>query len=71
MAKRKNYDELIANIEGKIQDRKEQIKKLDAQLKELRAEQSEEKNRELLEMMEKRNISPQDAINVLNERFPG
>ena len=71
MAKKKNYEELIATIEQKIADRKEQVKKLEAQLKELREEQSAEKNRELLRILDERNISAQDAINVLNERFPG
>ncbi|MBQ9615390.1 MAG: protein kinase [Selenomonadaceae bacterium] len=71
MAKKKNYEELISTIEQKIADRKEQVKKLEAQLKELREEQSAEKNRELLRILDERNISAQDAINVLNERFPG
>ena len=71
MAKKKNYEERISTIEQKIADRKEQVKKLEAQLKELREEQSAEKNRELLRILDERNISAQDAINVLNERFPG
>ncbi len=71
MAKKKNYEELISTVEQKIADRKEQVKKLEAQLKELREEQSAEKNRELLRILDERNISAQDAINVLNERFPG
>ncbi len=71
MEKKKNYEELISTIEQKIVDRKEQVKKLEAQLKELREEQSAEKNRELLRILDERNISAQDAINVLNERFPG
>ena len=71
MAKKKNHEELVSTIEQKIADRKEQVKKLEAQLKELREEQSAEKNRELLRILDERNISAQDAINVLNERFPG
>ncbi len=71
MAKKKNYEELISTTEQKIADRKEQVKKLEAQLRELREEQSAEKNRELLRILDERNISAQDAINVLNERFPG
>lgn len=71
MAKKKNYEELISTVEQKIADRKDQVKKLEAQLKELREEQSAEKNRELLRILDERNISAQDAINVLNERFPG
>ncbi len=70
MAKQKNYEELISKIEQKIADKKEQVKKLEAQLKDIKAEQAVEKNREIMEIIEARNIPVQEVINFLNERFP-
>ncbi len=70
MAKQKNYEELISKIEQKIADKKEQVKKLEAQLKDIKAEQAVEKNREIMEIIEARNIPVQEVINFLNERYP-
>ncbi len=70
MAKQKNYEELISKIEKKIADKKEQVKKLEAQLKDIKAEQAVEKNREIMEIIEARNIPVQEVINFLNERYP-
>lgn len=71
MAKQKNYEELISKFEQKIADKKEQVKKLEAQLKDIKAEQAVEKNREIMEIIEARNIPVQEVIDFLNEKFPG
>lgn len=71
MAKQKNYEELISKIEQKITDKKEQVKKFEAQLKDLKAEQAAEKNRDIMRIIEERNVPVQEVINFLNEKFPG
>ena len=71
MAKQKNYEELISKIEQKITDKKEQVKKFEAQLKDLKAEQAAEKNKDIIRIIEERNVPVQEVINFLNERFPG
>lgn len=71
MARQKNYEELISKVEQKIAEKKDQIKKLEAQLKEIKAEHAIEKNKEIMEIVETRNIPVQEVINLLNEKFPG
>ena len=71
MAKQKNYEELISKIKQKITDKKEQVKKFEAQLKDLKAEQAAEKNRDIMRIIEERNVPVQEVINFLNEKFPG
>ncbi len=71
MAKQKNYEELIAKVEQKIANKKEQVKQLEAQLKDIKAEQAAEKNKDIIRIIEERNVPVQEVINFLNERFPG
>ncbi len=70
MARQKNYEELISKVERKIASRKEQIKQLEAQLKDIKAEQSAEKNRDIMRIIEERNLPVHEVIDLLNEKFP-
>ena len=62
MARKTNYDEKIAVLEAKIEKKKEELKKLKAQLLEIQAKKANEGHQELEDFMVKNNMSAAEVL---------
>lgn len=65
MARKANYDEKIAVLEAKIEKKKEDLKKLKAQLSEVKAKKANEGHQELEDFMLKNKMSAAEVLEKL------
>ena len=65
-----NFKAKIEQIKAKIEKKQEELKKLRADLATLEAKADSVALNEITKIMSERNITAQQVIDVLNERFP-
>lgn len=65
--KRKTYSEKLYEIQEAIRSLEEQLKELKAQERDLQKMKKEEELRQIAEILESRNLSPDELVELLNE----
>ena len=71
MARNVNYEKKINETEEKIKKREEELKMLKNDLKTMKDEYSKQKHAELLELLEKKNISADQAVEIIRRATEG
>ena len=71
MARNINYEKKISELKERIGKREEELKVLKADLKSMTDEYSKQKNAELLDLLDQRNISPEQAVEIIRRATEG
>lgn len=70
MARQANYDEKIETLTGKIEKKSMEIKTLRDELSELKEKRNSKKMEEIAEFMSEQHLSPDQVLEILIDNLP-